>query len=311
MMNSEEWIKNFLRKRSGYLKWSAEKLADHFKWDLRTTETVLQKLKGKTNSVKKEPLYVGNNTTRMFKRLYFDIEVSPNLLLSWNVGNKISISYDSIVNERAIICICYKWEHEKEVKALKWNNGDDKEMLKKFIHIINEADEVIGHNGDNYDIKWLRTRCIYHDIPAFPNYSSVDTLKLSRKGFRFNSNRLDYIGRFLGVGKKVDTGGFDLWKNIVLYNDKDSMKRMIRYCKGDVLLLERVHKRLDSYTEHRHHAAAFIGKERHHCPSCTSTKTKHSKTRVSASGALKHQLQCSDCGKYFTISDRVFSKINK
>jgi len=93
------------------------------------------------------------------KRLFFDIEVSPNIGLFWQSGYKLNIGHDSIIKERAIICICYKWENQKTVHSLKWDEKqNDKQILKQFIKIIDSADEVVGHNGDNFDIKWIRTR---------------------------------------------------------------------------------------------------------------------------------------------------------
>ena len=180
------------------------------------------------------------------KRLFFDLEVSPNIVLSWNVGREISLSPDDIIHERAIICACYKWEHSPKVHSIEWKKGDDKDLLLKFSKIIDSADEVVTQNGDSFDIKWLRARCIYHRIPISPKFNSIDTLKMARAGFKFNSNKLDYMGQFLGLGKKIKTE-YNLWKNIALKNDPVSMKKMVVYCKQDVLLLEEVYKTLQPY----------------------------------------------------------------
>jgi len=53
------------------------------------------------------------------KRLFFDIETSPNVGFFWSAGYKLNVTADSIIQERAIICICYKWEDEKEVYHLQ------------------------------------------------------------------------------------------------------------------------------------------------------------------------------------------------
>lgn len=180
------------------------------------------------------------------KKLFFDIEVSPDVVLSWGIGRKISISHESIIQERAIICICWKWEGDDKVYSLKWDKGCDKEMIKKFAKIADSADELIAQNGDNFDIKWLRTRCIYHRIPISAKFNSIDTLKMARQGFRFNANRLDYMGRFLGYGGKIETN-YDMWKDILLKNDAKQMTLMVDYCKEDVILLEKVYNRLQEY----------------------------------------------------------------
>ena len=87
------------------------------------------------------------------RRLFFDIETSPNIGLFWEAGYKKNIDYSNIIQERAIICICYKWEEEKEVYALQWDSKqNDKTMLQKFIEVANTATELVGHNGDKFDL---------------------------------------------------------------------------------------------------------------------------------------------------------------
>jgi len=238
------------------------------------------------------------------KRLYFDIEVSPNIGFFWNPGHKVSISYENIIHERAIICICYKWEYEKRVSFLTWDkNQCDKAMLREFVKIANTSDELIGHNGDRFDLTWIRTRCLFHDIQMFPNYTTIDTLKVSRSKFRFNSNRLDYIGKFLGIGKKIHTG-FDLWKDIVLNKSDSAMAEMVKYCKQDVLLLQSIHEKLDPYIPAKVHYGVLGGDEKTSCPSCGSSNTINSKMIVKASGNIGRQRLCKDCGKYHTINIR-------
>ena len=70
------------------------------------------------------------------KRLFFDIETSPNIGLFWEAGYKKNIDHSNIIKERAIICICYKWEDSKEVGFLTWDSKQsDKKMLQNFIKL--------------------------------------------------------------------------------------------------------------------------------------------------------------------------------
>jgi len=181
------------------------------------------------------------------KKLFFDLEVSANIVFSWRIGKDVDLSPDSIIQERAIICACYKWEGDDRVYSLKWNKGDDKDLLEKFSKIIDSADEVVTQNGDAFDIKWLRTRCIYHGIPVSPKFNSIDTLKMARSGFKFNSNKLDYMGKFLSLGQKIKTE-YNLWKDITLNNSKVAMDKMVEYCKQDVTLLEQVYQKLQAFS---------------------------------------------------------------
>ena len=204
------------------------------------------------------------------RRLFFDIETSPNIGLFWEAGFKKNIDYSNIIKERAIICICYKWEEEKEVYSLNWDaKQNDKAMLQKFIEVANTATELVGHNGDKFDLSWIRTRCLYHSIEMFPKYTTIDTLKVARSKFRFNSNRLNYIADFLGIGQKIKTE-FCLWKDILLHKDKKAMEDMIKYCKKDVVLLEKVFKALSQHIEPKTHYGVIFGEDRGSCPECLS-----------------------------------------
>lgn len=244
--------------------------------------------------------------------MFFDIETSPNVVLSWRCGYNLTITPESILEERKIICISWKWEDEDEVYNLTWNKfQEDKKMLKEFIKEMNKADEVVAHNGDRFDIKWLRTRAIFYGLDMTPKIISVDTLKEVKKLFNFNSNRLDYIAKFLNVGGKIETGGYQLWKDVVLDNNRLSLKKMVEYCDNDVVILEKVYKKLLPYIEHKTHKAVVKGGEKFHCPECGNINTAYQRRRVLKSGVIKHWLKCSDkeCGKYFSISNKTYQKM--
>lgn len=238
------------------------------------------------------------------KRLYFDIETSPNIGFFWQPGNKISISYENIIKERAIICICYKWSNSNKVYSLQWDEKqNDKKMLQEFVKVSEQADELVGHNGDNYDIKWIRTRCLFHGISMMPNYTTIDTLKESRKLFRFNSNRLDYISKFIGLDGKTTTS-YDLWKDITLKNCKKSIGIMVRYCKNDVVQLEQMFNKMNQYIKPKSRSENTHYKSE--CPECGSENVKMSGTKTRATGSKVQQFQCNDCGKWHSVPYRVF-----
>lgn len=180
-------------------------------------------------------------------KLYFDIEVSPNIVFSWGIGRNIFLGHDAIIKERAIICICWKWEGSTKVHSLEWDKGCDKQMLKKFAKVLNSADEIITQNGDAFDVKWVRGRCLLHDIAMPIKFNSIDTLKMARAGYRLNCNKLDYIGQFLGIGQKNHTS-YQMWKDITLDNCQNAMDKMVKYCKQDVVLLEKVYKKLQPFS---------------------------------------------------------------
>jgi ribosomal protein S27AE len=237
------------------------------------------------------------------KRLFVDIETSPNLVFSWRTGYKIFIDYQNIVRERAIICICYKWEHEKDVKYFKWDkNQSDKNMVQGIVNVMNEADEIVGQNLDRFDIPWIKTRAVIYGITTNPHWKTIDTLTFSKKRLYFNSNKLDYMGEVLGLGGKIKTD-FSLWKEIVLNKNSKSLNKMIEYCKRDVILLEKVYHRLATHMAVQTHAGVLDESEKWTCGRCGSANVKIALTRVSAQGVIRKQMVCNKCGGFYTISN--------
>lgn len=243
-------IVEFLQEHPGYIKKAANIVLERLNIPQKPFHIELVKMS-------QRKLRNGRITPSLFKnkkaisdppKLFFDIETSPNIVYSWNIGPKINLQFENIIKERAIICICYKWEGESQVYELHWDNGNDKFLLEKFAKVLNSSPIIVGHNLDSYDTKWVRARCLYHGIPLKQKFNSIDTLKMSRAQFRLNSNKLDYIAQHLGLGRKVDTGGFKLWKDIMNNNNKTALQSMISYCKGDVILTEKVYKKLQGYS---------------------------------------------------------------
>ena len=242
--------------------------------------------------------------SQVIKRLFMDIETSPNIVFSWRIGYNLSLNADNIIRERAIICICYKWEGSDRVYTLKWDDGDDKALIAAFLPVMEAADEMVAHNGDKFDLKWFNGRCLKHGLTPPLQPKTVDTLVIARRRFYLNSNRLDYLGNFLFGKGKIRTE-FALWREIVLNNCTTSMNKMVKYCKEDVRLLERVYNEVIGYHNPKTHAGVMAGLARWTCSTCASQNVRRKKQRVSAAGTISHNMVCGDCHKHHTINDKA------
>jgi len=139
----------------------------------------------------------------------------------------------------------------------------------------------------------------------------VDTLKLARTNFNFNSNRLDYLGKVLGVGGKEETGGFSLWAD-VMNGSKQALKDMIKYCKRDVVLLEDVYNKIAPHVaSFTVHGGVLKGGNRASCPNpgCGSSDVQRRGTRVTAAGVEQQKLTCMDCRHSFSMPLSMANKI--
>lgn len=246
------------------------------------------------------------------KRLFYDIETSPAIGTFWSAGWNKTISHKDIVINPAIICVCYKWENEDKIYSLEWDEGNDYTLVKKFVKVMQKSDEIVAHNGSGFDQPWIRQRALFHNIPMSYHINEMDTLKLARKraghGFKFQSNTLDYIARYLGLGKKIKTT-FDLWYDITIpcflpgvkpmsaQYDK-ALNDMVKYCKMDVVVLEKVYHRLKPYVPMKIHEGVLAGGNRWDCQKCGSGDTKINKRFATAAGMIRVQWWCKDCGTY-------------
>jgi hypothetical protein len=141
-----------------------------------------------------------------------------------------------------------------------------------------------------------------------PSPKTLDTLKWAKRYFNFNSNKLDYIAKLLKVGAKMETGGLDLWKDIVFRKDQDALDKMVDYCKMDVEVLEAVFNKLNSYALSNHNYAVQHGGDKYECPECGGTNYIYNKKVVTAAGTVHHWLKCRDCKKHNKINHLVFTK---
>jgi len=283
---------------------SIQELKDYFDGE---TETIYVKRDGKLMKMivgveKMDKSYLVTEQPR--KRLFADIEVSPNVVVAWRPGYNLTINPGDILEERAIICVSYKWDGEDKVHSLKWQEGDDKNLVREIIKVMNEADEIVGHNFASFDLKFIRGRALYHSIPMLTQYKVYDTLKYARRYFGLNSYKLDYIASYLGLGHKITTT-LQLWKDCMTNNPK-AMKKMIKYCSKDVLLNEEVFYKMKKYTESEvHHGDGKLT-----CPECGHDEFRLVKTLLNKSGVVRRTVQCTKCGNYSTVSNNTYLKMN-
>jgi type VI protein secretion system component Hcp len=122
--------------------------------------------------------------------------------------------------------------------------------------------------------------------------------------------KIDYIAKFLGIGAKIHTN-YDMWKKIVLDNDQKSLIKMGVYCKGDVSLLEKVYDKLSPHLPTKTHHGVVAGQSKFSCPHDGSTNMRYVRTRITAAGIKRYVLQCKDCGRYHTVSEKVYNDFLK
>lgn len=243
-----------------------------------------------------------------FKTLFFDIETSLISVYTFGIGHNMSISHDQIHpgDYTDIMCICYKWAHEKKVHSLDWgiNKQDSKPMIKEFDKILKEADVVIGHNGDKFDMRQVNTQRLLKKLPPLDWVPTEDTLKQFRKHFNLPSYRLDYIAKLLtGAGKSPMC--LQDWIDIKYKHSQKALDKMIKYCKQDVRILQQVHDIAAPYTRKSVHRGVATGKTKHgSCPACGNDHFIKHGVYTNTTGRYQ-RYKCQSCGHAFKDSRRL------
>lgn len=225
--------------------------------------------------------------------LFIDIETSANLAYVWEMWQQDVIAFEK---EREIICVAYKWEGSA-VKVFARDRFKPKEIAKKLRDLLDKADVAVAHNGDHFDFKMINTAIIKQGLKPPSPYKTIDTKKLAYSKFRFNSNKLDNLGQYLGLGKKIDTGGFKLWL-ACLRKDKKAWRKMKGYNKQDVVLLEKVYNKLRGWSN-----TTPIQREGFVCAVCGSNHFNRHGWKFNKKFKVR-RMQCQSCG-HWTEGERL------
>lgn len=234
------------------------------------------------------------------KIAFFDIETSPIKGLSWTIFDTNLIH---VIDPTFMLCYSLKWSHKKAVKTralcdyegYENNKLCDKALATELHQDMSEADIIVAHNGDSFDIKKSNARFIVHGLPPPNPFQTIDTLKIARRHFKFDSNKLDNIGRYLGVGRKMPHTGKDLWLGC-MDGDAKSWRTMKRYNAQDVHLLEAVYTKIRGWSAAHPDLRPYS--DRLGCPKCPSTHIQRRGTRIAKTRRYQ-TYQCQECGGYF------------
>jgi hypothetical protein len=233
--------------------------------------------------------------------LIYDIETSLQLVANFDLRDEF-VPHTNVIVERHLICAAWRWLGDKQVQTVSLLDDpkryardphDDYHVVKTLHDVLSEADCIVAHYGDRFDKPMIDARILYHGLPALAPVASIDTYKVVKNRFRLNSNKLDYIGRYLGLGGKINTPS-DLWLRI-LKGDKRAIRTMVTYNKRDVTLLEAVFKKLIPYIPNHLNRELFGGSG---CPRCGSSKIQ-SRGVHKAIARVYRRWQCQSCTGWF------------
>ena len=179
---------------------------------------------------------------------------------------------------------------------------DDRRISIKLHKVIKQADIVIAHNGDKFDIKKMNWRFLIHALEPVLRYKSIDTLKKSRQVFGATSQAMDFLCRQLGYDTKHETD-YGLWEKCEA-GDKESLLRMHEYNKNDVFMLEDLYLRMRGWFK-THPSFSYMAdiyqpleNDEHRCTRCLHPihDVKFTNQWTTPAGYVYAVANCPECG---------------
>lgn len=245
------------------------------------------------------------------KVLFLDIETSPILADVWKLWDN-NVGLNQIALDWYILSWAAGWlgsdkVHYADQRGAE-NLEDDSGILRQLWELLDQADIVVAHNGDRFDVPKINARFIKAGLPPPSPYRTVDTLKIAKAKFKFTSNRLAYLAEFLGTDQKKlehqKFPGHSLWVEVRKGN-LAAWREMKAYNVADVTTLKGVYTRLAPW-DTKHPNMGIDLDEETVCPVCGSQHLSPRGFQYSNTG--KFQRYVCDCGAWSRGKENLLTK---
>lgn len=230
------------------------------------------------------------------KVLFFDIENTPILGHAWGMYEQNLLT---VVKDNELLSFAWCWNDGK-IFVMSRRLFSERQLAKFLWKLFDEADVIIGHNGDSFDIKMANQYFLKHGLTAPSPYKSVDTKKIAKRYFRFAQNKLDYLAQFMFKEKKISTN-LDLWLRCMAGESKAFLE-MEKYNIHDVVLLRKVYDKLKGWHTGHPNTNLYSGTS-HQCPVCSGNTQRRGLAYTRT--AQYQRYQCVGECKGWSTGERV------
>lgn len=239
--------------------------------------------------------------------IIFDLETGPDLTEALNCWTQLSNYPGQTLKGQLQSVWCFGWKvlgsSESEVKCAwdfpSWSRdvNDDRELLSYAHAVLSSADALVTQNGRRFDFPVLQTRLMKWDMDILdPDILHVDTKCPKRGNVSLISKSLNNMGRFFLDEMKMDHEGWQLWVK-THGRDMVAAETMRQYCNQDVLLLEKLYRKLRPLLTKIPNHNLFNPMREKVCPHCGSTRLRSNGWRTNETRRYKRYI-CTDCRKW-------------
>ena len=237
------------------------------------------------------------------RELIFDLETCPAKVWVWRAYKIDSVI--EVIEDTKILSIAWKWADEKRIYSMcladfpdyKPGIVDDKSITIFTRDLISKADIAVAHNGKRFDIKMAYGRMFMNGLkPPREPLLIADPKAEASSRFLLVKNNLEYMSLRRGGKPKTEHEGFALWKKCMA-GDLDAWKRMKKYNRNDVRILEPLYFQMKPWMAKKFPNANLVHGEAGLCrvPGCGGAS--FNKDGWGYNGVSRYQkLRCKKCG---------------
>jgi hypothetical protein len=225
----------------------------------------------------------------------FDVETSFYHFVGWGTYKQF-IQHYQITKHQYIISWAAKWLYDENIQSdvvtpKESKNRDDKRILKSIWKLLDEADIVIGHNGDRFDLRKLRWRFISEGMQPPSPFRVIDTLKIARREFFAPSYKQDFLTKYFKLENKLSTE-FQLWVDCEAGN-QNRLDEMSEYNRHDVMGLEELYLKIRPYIHNHPNLGVLMDKDV--CSTCGADDIIETNAEYVTSANKFPVYRCNSC----------------
>lgn len=227
---------------------------------------------------------------------YFDTEWSPAISYTWS-GFPKYLPNDFLIEDPRLLCWGFKFEGD-DTEVVDERIGHEK-MVRQLWDRLNEVDLLVSYNGISFDTPKVNSEFMKYGLGPPSPYKEIDLYRQIKRSAKFYSGKLDFVAERITGQRKVETGGFQLWKD-VMAGDEAAWGLFRKYQQQDVDLLETLFEEVRPWIKMPHPISTTLT-ACHNCGGMNLQRRGFSPTLMG-----KYQrYQCQDCGKWMRDTKRI------
>lgn len=228
----------------------------------------------------------------------WDTEWSPAVSYTWS-GFPKYLPNDFLIEDPRLLCYGFKFYGKDERTVVVDERVGRDEMLYSLWNYLDLTDMLISYNGQSFDTPKVNSEFMKMGLGPPSPFKEIDLYRQIKKNAKFYSGKLDFVGERITGQRKVDTGGFQLWKD-VMAGDEEAWGKMRKYQKQDVDMLEVLFDKVKPWIKMPHP----VSTDATSCHNCGSLSLQRRGVARTLYGVYQ-RYQCNGCGKWLRSQQRA------